>query len=603
MPKKKALPKAIALNPEQQAACNAGRGIWQVRATAGAGKTSVLVERYKRLASEGTSPDQILGLTFTANAAKNMRERAGEVQKMERLCGFVTFHSLCLSICIAEKDNFSFKLADFPLATESQANKLISTAATKYQVDFKRLRGYISRQRRNGVSPKEAVKEAEAAGEYQLYALAYKYYEFSLREAKLLDFDAMLFEVIILLQNSVELRDKYSWEFIMIDEAQDCCAQDYKLIKLISEKHQNLYFVGDSNQSIFGFRGSDSSLFQNIQELFPTVQKLSLRKNHRSTKAIVSYLNTIAPEPDNFYTDNTEGVEPVITKYASSSDEAMSVVTHAKANPKATMAVLARTNFALRSIEDALNMEGIKYKLINNSGFWAQPEVRTVCAYVQSILFPSNYALDQIIRGSFHPTKYLKRKEILFYLKEKTENFNTYWSGLLAYSPSESSQQRAVSNLVNFLLSLQRLKYAAPKEAVQKVLASLNAFESLEEEVIDNSPIENLKELERIAARFSTIQDFVNFTFKASAASKSRSGVVLATCHAAKGLEFPTVFFVAVNEGVIPHAKSTDKREEANTFFVGCSRAENQLFISYTGQPSEFLQIKTEEREVNEIFA
>lgn len=572
--------------------------------------TSVLCARYRRLLNEGVSPDQILALTFTSNAARNMRDRVGDVQKTDsRVNGFVTFHSLCLSICVAERTQFGFRLADFPLATEPQANKLMSDITKRYELNFKRAQSWISLQKRNGVRPAEAIKTAEKEGRDEKLALAYKAYDQRLRDAFVLDFDSMMLEVITMLRTKPEVRARYQYEYLMIDEAQDCCRQDYELIRLLSSSG-NIFLVGDFGQGIYSFRGADPTLFRNLPDLFPNVNTLFMGKNHRSTQALVAFLKDIGPFPElaeRFHTDNELGVPPQITQYPSPADEAQSVVRYAEANPKATIAVLARTNSALRPIEDALSLGGIKYRLLSNSGFWQQQEVKAVVGYVQSVLFPSDYALGNILRSGFHPTKYLKRKEIQDHIKsvQKMDGEKSAWAILNEYRPSDPNQVKAVGTLISFIHSLRRFKDLRPQAAVQQVTQALHAYDAVEEDGIDNSPTENLQELVKMSARFPTIKDFITFTFKASAASKSKTGVTLSTVHGAKGLEWPVVFLVSVCDGVLPHSKADSLEDERNIWFVGCSRAEKELHISYSGIPSQFVKpfIKTEEQQLDEVFA
>jgi len=609
-PRKKVLAKQITLNPEQQIACNAGPGVWQVAAGAGSGKTSVLCARYQRLVNEGIRPDQILALTFTSNAARNMRDRVGDVQKTDkRVNGFVTFHSLCLSICTAERDQFGFRLADFPLATEPIANKITSDIAKKYELNFKRMQSWISLQKRSGTRPAEAIKLAEKESKNEKLALAYKAFDQRLKEAGLLDFDSMMLEVITLLRNKPEVRARWVYDWIMVDEAQDCCGQDYELVRLLSASG-NIFFVGDGGQGIYSFRGADPALFSNLDQLFSNVQTLYMGKNHRSTKALVSFLKDIGPVPElaeRFHTDNEPGVPPVITQYPSPADEAQAVVRYAEANPKATIAVLARTNMALRPIEDALSLAGIKYRLLSNSGFWQQQEVKAVVGYVQSIVYTSDYALGNILRSGFHPTKYLKRKEVSDHLKsvQKMDKDKPLWAILNEYRPPDPNQVKAVGTLISFIHSLRRFKDLKPQAVVQQVIQALHAYDAVEDDGIDNSPTENLQELVRLAARFGSIKDFILFTFKASAASKSKTGISLSTVHGAKGLEWPVVFLVSVCDGVLPHSKAESLADERNIWFVGCSRAEKELYVSFSGTPSQFVKPfwKSEAEQIEEVFA
>jgi DNA helicase-2/ATP-dependent DNA helicase PcrA len=226
---------------------------------------------------------------------------------------------------------------------------------------------------------------------------------------------------------------------------------------------------------------------------------------------------------------------------------------------------------------------------------------------VASINFPSDYALGNILRSGFYPTKYLKRKEIQDHIKsvQKMDSEKSAWAILNEYRPSDPNQVKAVGTLISFIHSLRRFKDLRPQAAVQQVIQALHAYDAVEEDGIDNSPTENLQELVRMSARFSSIKDFITFVFKATAASKSTKGISLSTVHGAKGLEWPVVFLVSVCDGVLPHSKAESLADEKNIFFVGCSRAEKELYISYAGSPSQFLKpfIKSEEEKLEEVFA
>jgi DNA helicase-2/ATP-dependent DNA helicase PcrA len=263
-----------------------------------------------------------------------------------------------------------------------------------------------------------------------------------------------------------------------------------------------------------------------------------------------------------------------------------------------TVAVLARTNLALRPIESALSEAGIKYHLVGRSGFWADPSVKSVLAYLGCVLYPADWLIAGAIRAPFHPAKFLPKSALLAALK-KPQNpddvtVTTHW-WRLTNSPEvlvEPKNLGAVRDFTSFIHQLSRYKSLPPDDALKSVIQALRAVEYYREDEfqIDNDPIQNLVELTKLAARHRSIKEFLDYTRRASAASKSRKGVALSTCHSAKGLEFHTVYLVGCQEGLMPHAKSTDLDEERNIFFVACSRAERELVITYSGQPSPFLK-------------
>lgn len=602
MPKKTHPPKPIVLNPEQQAVVQAGAGVWAVQAGPGSGKSASIVNRYCRLIRDGVSPSDILAVTFTNGAAKSMRERAEaaiDVQKMDdRTCGWMTFHGLALSFCTKERENFGFKLAEFPLATEPVARKFIGEAARKFEVDPKGLSTWISLQKRNRVSAKEALKIAEKEGKNEKQALAYKLYDSKLRDNFVLDFDSLILEMVELLIKNKEVRARHQYEWLMCDESQDCDEIQFLLLKLLSEQHGNLMCVGDAGQSVYSFRGASSHLFLSMAEMFPGTQVLYLAKNHRSSRRIVDVCKTLGPIEDlasRFYTDNEEGSEVKVVGFPSALDEATSVTVAAREIDKSeSAAVLSRTNRYLRSIEDQFANSGVPYHYLGRSGFWSQGEIRSVLAYLGIVTSLSDGNVKIALNSPFWPTQYLKKKVISDEIKTKQRddpNKPSAFKLLQEYRSSDPNQVKGVSSFVHFLFGLRRYQSELPQRALQSLLNDLRVKDLYEEEsTADNNPLENLQELVKIAGRYSSIKEFLDYTRRASQASKSKRGLAVGTCHAAKGLEWDQVYLIGVNDGHLPHSKAESLGDERNILFVGISRAKTDLTISYAGMPSQFLQ-------------
>jgi len=338
MPVKKLTPKPLLLNEEQQAVVNAREGFWCVMSGPGSGKTSACVRRMAALIQEGISPDQILALSFTATAARNLRDRVEAlVGKLEftRVAGSMTLHSLALKFAVQEREEFSFELADQPLATEPVALKLCAAVDRKHELDPRSLRPVVSVFKRNRVRPAEAIRLAESkldAKQLRL-ALAYKAYEKVCRENKVLDFDSLMFEMVDLLEKKPEVRERWQYAFVTCDEAQDCCQTDWDLLKRLSEKHRALLVVGDPGQSVFGFRGASPHLFLDMEKMFPGTKKLFLATNYRSTKQLVGFLKEIGPVQElasKFTTPNEEGVRPEVRGFPTPMHEAVWVVQQIK---------------------------------------------------------------------------------------------------------------------------------------------------------------------------------------------------------------------------------------------------------------------------------
>lgn len=614
------------INGEQRLVIDAGAGFWSCFAGPGSGKTFCFVERYKRIAAE-YGMTNILSLTFTREAAKEMAKRAGapEHGPIESVTpfGFRTFHSLALSFAVQERESFGFPLEEFPLAVEGQAAKFAGEVGRRFSIDYRKLTERVSAWKREGTRPDAALKESEASGNDIPFALAYGEYEAKLRSAGMLDFDGLMMEMVDVLQRNPIVRDRWSPQWIQTDESQDNDKQQFELLRLLSLKHGNLLCVGDAGQAIYQWRGSHPELFLKMGETFPGTRTLYLAKNHRSTQIIVDLLRKIGPVrelAEKFHTENATGpaiqvlVSPdAVVEASRLATVGTQMLTKAHrfegsvcidcgtfygeygCNPKGkkgkdeTVAILARTNRALRPIEEALSERGTPYHLIGNAGFWSQPEIRSVLAYLQMVVGTTDNALMGAIRAPFWPSRGVMKTVLTQYLRDTQSgdpNKPSLWTLLVEYGEHHGK----VGALVNNLRQVRYQGQAGAKDAVANVLRWLKAVEYYqdEEESPDNDPVANLQDLERIAARHKTLEDFLDFVRKAQNASRAKKGVALATIHAAKGLQWATVLVAGCTEGLIPHEKG-DLGEEGRLFFVAASRPENRLYLSYYGEPSRFL--------------
>lgn len=269
-----------------------------------------------------------------------------------------------------------------------------------------------------------------------------------------------------------------------------------------------------------------------------------------------------------------------------------------------SVAILARTNAALRLYEEALGAANVKYYLVGKSGYWGSNEVKSVLSYMQSCIFPSDYAVSGMLRAPFFPAQYLPKTKIAARLKEVKNTPDpsftilSYWE-ILTREPRTVVEDRnlgALSEFTRFVHSLSRYKDLPAGEAVKQVLVALKAFDHYaeEESTPDNDPVLNLQTLVKIAGRHETLKGFLDYARKVSAASKTKKGVALSTIHGAKGLQWESVYLVQCSEGILPHAKNTDVDSERNCYFVAISRPERELTITYSGVPSVFLKGKTE---------
>jgi superfamily I DNA/RNA helicase len=332
MPVKKPTPKAITLNEEQQAVVSVREGFYQVLAGPGAGKSACLVARFADLVKEGISPDDILSLSFTRTAAKNLRDRVeAQVGTLTTTgtAGSQTFHATALAFAIAERDHYGFELAEFPLSTEPITNKLLGESARRHDVDPRALRSVVSLYRRKRVDPRTAVRECENRLDAKglKLALAYKDYEKRAKESGLLSFDDLIYYMVEILDKKPGVRARWKRDWLQLDESQDMSKIEWDLASLISGK--SVIAVGDISQGIYGFRGSDPALFASMSGLFPGTQTMYLACNYRSTPEIIDFIRPIATSQalaEKFHTQNSSGPKPEIRGFTSPADEAAFVV-------------------------------------------------------------------------------------------------------------------------------------------------------------------------------------------------------------------------------------------------------------------------------------
>lgn len=353
----------MILNSEQQAAVNVKEGQYALIAGPGSGKTRVLTERYQRLIDSGCPPYDILNLTFTKEAADSMMRRAKASKEQ-----FCTFHSLGYRICNTE-------LGQRNVEPEIR-HRLLCKLCKKWGTDYKELAAFISKCRRNNISPAETM---EKDSDYSYAAArAYNEYEVERRAAGWMDFDSMLVEAVNLLDDP-EVRARYQYRFVQIDESQDTEACQWRMARLLTEKHNNILAVGDRNQAIYGFRDAVVDFESLMKSIWPNTQVLYLGRNYRSHSKIVDYVRKKAPhvsELNNRMISARTDVGPDVEyrMFNNESDEAESALACALKDPT-NSAILARTNRMLAPLENLCLTHNIKFHLLGRSGFWKQTEI------------------------------------------------------------------------------------------------------------------------------------------------------------------------------------------------------------------------------------
>jgi len=605
------------LNAEQQRAVKATDGALLIMAGAGSGKTRVLTHRIAYLMVEKqVNPYNILAITFTNKAAREMRER------IYRLMGgaadevwISTFHSMCVRILRRDIDRIGFNRNFTILDTTDQLSVIKSILKDKNidpkMYDPRALLGSISSAKNELITTEEYAK---TAGDYFSLMVSDVYTEFQkrLRKNQALDFDDLIMMTIQLFQRVPEVLEFYQrkFQYIHVEEYQDTNKSQYMLVKLMASRFQNLCVVGDSDQSIYRWRGADISNILSFEKDYPRSQVILLEQNYRSTKRILLAANKVIAnnmnrKAKNLWTDNPEGNKIQYYRGDSEQGEAQFVVAKMKelmqkGNRKwSEMAILYRTNAQSRVMEEVLLKSNIEYTIVGGTKFYDRKEIKDILAYLRLIANPD----DDI---SFRRVINVPKRGIGSSSVDKIANFALNYDvsmnqaldsvELMGLSPKITKAAAEFRRLMIGYSNMQ--EYLSVTELVEEVLEKTGYREMLEAEksIEAQSRLENIDEFLSVTKNFeesSEDKSLVGFLTdlalvadidKLEDDGEESDAVVLMTLHSAKGLEFPVVFLIGLEEGVFPHSRSlmeeAEMEEERRLMYVGVTRAEEQLFIT-----------------------
>ena len=603
------------LNKEQQQAVQHTEGPLLILAGAGSGKTKVLTVRIAHLLAQGVNPYEILAITFTNKAAKEMKSRVeGLVGDVANRIWLSTFHSFCAKFLRFELDNFLGYNSNFTIYDTSDSQAVIKAALKALNLDDKyypvgAMIGAISDAKNKLLFASDFRKQARDFYQ-QKVADVYEYYERELRKNNALDFDDLLLVAVKLLQSNEAVLDKYSkrFRYVMIDEYQDTNHAQYLLAKLLASHWKNIAVVGDADQSIYAWRGADIQNILDFEKDYPNCTSIKLEQNYRSTKIILDAANAVIENNEgrpkkNLWTDKTEGAKIQHFIAQSEHEEAAFIGdTIAKKHdihgvPYGDMAILYRTNAQSRVLEEALIKRALPYTMVGGTKFYDRKEIKDVLAYLRVLYNPfDDLSLLRIInvpKRSIGATTVAKLQDYarangtsLFMTltqlhlvdtikgktKEKLEEF-----GILIFTLVAEMEDRTVLDILESILD--RTGYLAQLE------------ESTDPQ--DQARAENIGELLSVAKDFQdtnptgTVEDFleqVALVNDVDSFEQEESKVTLMTLHAAKGLEFPIVFLGGLEEGLFPHSRTLmnpeEIEEERRLAYVGITRAEKELYIS-----------------------
>ena len=603
------------LNKEQQQAVQHTEGPLLILAGAGSGKTKVLTVRVAYLLAQGVNPYEILAITFTNKAAKEMKSRVeGLVGDVANRIWLSTFHSFCAKFLRFEIDSFLGYNSNFTIYDTSDSQAVIKAALKALNLDDKyypvgAMIAAISDAKNKLLFASDFRKQARDFYQ-QKVADVYEYYERELRKNNALDFDDLLLVAVKLLQSNATVLDKYSHRFryVMIDEYQDTNHAQYLLAKLLASHWKNIAVVGDADQSIYAWRGADIQNILDFEKDYPNCTSIKLEQNYRSTKIILDAANAVIdnnkgrPEK-NLWTDKIEGAKIQHFTAQSEHEEAAFIGdTIAKKHdihdvPYGDMAILYRTNAQSRVLEEALIKRALPYTMVGGTKFYDRKEIKDVLAYLRVLYNPfDDLSLLRIInvpKRSIGATTVAKLQD---YAREKgTSLFMTLTQLHLIDSIKGKTKEKLEEFGILIFTLVSEMEDKTVLDILESILDRTGYLAQLEESTDpqDQARAENIGELLSVAKDFQdtnpsgTVEDFleqVALVNDVDSFEQEEAKVTLMTLHAAKGLEFPIVFLCGLEEGLFPHSRTLmnpeEIEEERRLAYVGITRAEKELYIS-----------------------
>ena len=624
------------LNPQQAEAVINTEGPMLIMAGAGSGKTKVLTCRVANLLQKGVRPYRILAITFTNKAAAEMRERVNNMSgPAAKDVWLFTFHAFCARFLRMEIDKLPGYGGNFAIYDTADSQNLIKQILKEMNLDDKRFQpsGILSRISNAKNALQDAAAFARQAGDFyeQKVADIYSRYEQKLQLNNALDFDDLLMLSIKLLQENKEVREKYQdrFDYLLVDEYQDTNHAQYLLTKFLAAKHRNICVVGDADQSIYGWRGADIQNILDFEKDYPDAKVIKLEQNYRSTQIILDAANAVIEnntgrKPKNLWTENKSGADIIYFQAVDERDEARFVIEQLQnlqrtENKKlGDMAILYRTNTQSRIFEEMLIKSGISYNMVGGLKFYERKEIKDIIAYLRVIFNPADsLSLLRIINVPKRGIGDASLAKIQDYAAANNVSLFEAVSNAAAIDGLSSRFVSKLDDLAGIIFELMNLANEAPVEdLIDRVLRDTGYLEELENERTPQaqSRIDNLHELISVAQEFAASEEENNLeNFLAHVALVSdiddtelgEDAITLMTLHSSKGLEFPVVFLVGMEEGLFPHARTlmdeTEIEEERRLCYVGITRAKEKLFLSSTKMrtiygntvtypPSRFLQ-------------
>jgi DNA helicase-2/ATP-dependent DNA helicase PcrA len=609
------------LNEAQREAVTSVEGPLLILAGAGSGKTRVITRRVAYLLHIGVHPANILAITFTNKAAGEMRQRVDALVPGHRVW-ISTFHSMGVRLLRQYADRLSLD-RDFTIYDQTDRMKIVKVAMEDAQISTERftpesVMNAISKAKNQLLSPERYSQQARDFFTLTV-AKVYDAYERRLREINALDFDDLLYWPALALKHDEELRSELDsrFKYVLIDEYQDTNQAQYQIAKRLSTDHPNLCVVGDPDQSIYKFRGSDIRNILDFERDFPQARVLTLSLNYRSTRSILAaasgvIAHNLQRKPKDLLTENPSGQKVTLLSYHSGLDEADGIARHIASAVKKgqrdhrDFAILVRVNALTRGLEQAMVKQRVPFQIVKGLAFFDRKENRDVLAYIRLLLNPrDDVSFERIVNEPARGIGATTLAQVKLYA-ERNEISQLSACGRAEFI--EGLRPKAVKALREFyqmMTDLTSFAQAQPDELIRQVLERTGYRQMLKDsrDEEDQQRLANIEELITAAGQFaaednqSTVRDWLeNITLSSDidGYNEQQDCVAIMTMHAAKGLEFPVVFLVAVEMGIIPHQravasqKEDEIEEERRLLFVGMTRAKEELYLTHARGLREF---------------
>jgi DNA helicase-2/ATP-dependent DNA helicase PcrA len=629
------------LNPAQREAVEAIKGPVLILAGPGSGKTRVITHRVAYLIKTcGVSPHNIMAVTFTNKAAREMKERLEQLlgQAAEAL-SLGTFHAICARILRREGKAIGLE-SSFVIYDEDDQLSLMKQILEELNLDPKQhapqaLRSAIGAAKSRLIGPKDYARRVNSYFEEVVHRVYQRYQEL-LSQGQMVDFDDLLMKTVQLFRDHPQILDRYQSKYvhILVDEFQDTNIAQYELMRQLAGKYRNLCVVGDPDQSIYSWRFADLRNILSFEKDYPEAKVVFLEQNYRSTKTILEVASDVISanvlrKPKKLWTGNEDGASVTVIESYNAEEEAQSVVNEIEkliGQEQISLkdcAVMYRVNAQSRALEETFLRYGVTYKLVGGTRFYQRQEVKDIIAYLRVIHNPQdNVSLTRIInvpgRGIGQKTintlqSWAKAHDTSLFEALKQVSHNA-----VAGEAKQSLPSRIVQALAGFDALMANLTARSHEPSLSGLVDEILEHTGYREYILDKEDgeerWENITELRNVASEYNeldTEEALITFLEKVSLVAdideldEKADAVTLITLHQAKGLEFPVVFIVGLEEGILPHRKSFDDpeqmEEERRLCYVGITRAKKRLYLlrsyrrslfggSTANPPSRFLQ-------------